>query len=337
MKKFKNIFTKEVIRYIFIVTIVFSTFGYSYSQAVASVEKNTLRIPLQLSIAEYKKRVLDLLEMAISTNQEVVIPFDASDIPQSADIVILDYDGLLVDSIKHTPIWYGKLYYKVTNGIQDDVELDLTPQELEEGMIFLEAHGNLSFPEAVRVMIKIAVSKGVSPDLLKREEEYIRECFEWRIETARKLISADKAKWLMPGAEMLLASLLESGKKVCVLSNTFKYAIERELELLGMQHYIDRIFDTSEPFKGVSTGNRKADEIGNIMKIYGITDNSRVYIVGDTKSDVDGGNKAGIRSIGVANNEVQAGRKLIEAEPDFIATSLKPLIDFFSRSARNSN
>jgi len=337
VKKFNNIFTKNAICHVFILTVVFSTFGHPYSWAITSAENNTLRIPLQLSVAEYKKRVLDLLEIAISAGQEAVIPFDVGDIPKSADLVILDYDGLLVDSIKYAPAWYGKLYYKVTKGIQDDVELRLSPQELEEGMMFLEAHGNLSFPEAVRAMKGIAVSSGVTAGLLKTEEEYIKEYFDWRIETAKKQISTDKAKWLMPGAEMLLMSLRESGKKVCVLSNTFKYAIERELELLGIRNYIDRIFDTSEPFRGISTGNRKADEIGNIMKIYGITDKSRVYIVGDSKSDVDGGNEAGIRSVGIANNDIQAGRRLVAAEPAFLATSLKPLIGFFSRSARNNN
>lgn len=80
MKKFKNISTKNVIRYIVIAIITFSTFEYPYSWAVASA-KNNLRVPLQLSKLEYKKRVLDLLEIAISNNQEAVIPFDVSDMP----------------------------------------------------------------------------------------------------------------------------------------------------------------------------------------------------------------------------------------------------------------
>ncbi|MBU4342483.1 MAG: HAD-IA family hydrolase [Candidatus Omnitrophica bacterium] len=245
--------------------------------------------------------------------------------PVPKDVVILDWDGTVANTIDNfTTPYYMKLYRMVTEGLAPDIaeELEITEHDIATVVGFLQKHSKPSLADEVSEMKNIAIAKGVERKVLLQEEEYKNIYFGWREKFVKGLTGKNKKAWLMPGAEELLKALEKAGKKVYILSNASREVVRKEAKLSGILRYINGIFDT-ENISKPSSGNGKTGVIKYILDIEKI-DASRVLVIGDTPGDIDAARQAGVDSLGIANNNLNAVKALIKTGATFVATSLRP-------------
>jgi phosphoglycolate phosphatase-like HAD superfamily hydrolase len=81
---------------------------------------------------------------------------------------------------------------------------------------------------------------------------------------------------------------------------------------------------------GERSAGAKSDKALALMKQYAVP-KERVYLVGDTVSDIEEARKAGVNSIGVTWG-FQNEERLLSRRPDFLFHSPEEIEDFFMKS-----
>ncbi len=97
------------------------------------------------------------------------------------------------------------------------------------------------------------------------------------------------------GIEDLLRRLKEAGKTLILATSKYELYAKQIIDRLGFTRYFSLAVGSC---KDGSRGT-KAEVISYAMKTYGITEPSRVVMVGDRKHDIIGARTVGIDSIGV--------------------------------------
>ena len=97
------------------------------------------------------------------------------------------------------------------------------------------------------------------------------------------------------GAEKVLQSLLDSGKKLYVASSKPEYFVRKILTHFHMDSYFRFMGGSDmEEVRG-----QKADVIRYVLEECGITDRDKAVMIGDREHDILGAKEVGIDSVGV--------------------------------------
>ncbi len=97
------------------------------------------------------------------------------------------------------------------------------------------------------------------------------------------------------GAEKVLQSLLDSGKKLYVASSKPEYFVRKILKHFHMDSYFRFMGGSDmEEVRG-----QKADVIRYVLEECGITDRDKAVMIGDREHDILGAKEVGIDSVGV--------------------------------------
>lgn len=184
------------------------------------------------------------------------------------DAVLFDFDGTLVDSSQGI---FNSLIYA------------------------FKADGREAPPEK-------ELRKFIGPpiyDSFKKYYGFSDGKIEWMIKKYRERYSAEGCSELRvyDGIERLLKRLKDNGVKVATASSKPVKFIERILEENNLRQYIDYVGGTH--YDQIALGSGKTGIILNAMERLGVTDKSRVIMVGDRKFDIDGAKGAGIKTIAV--------------------------------------
>ena len=205
------------------------------------------------------------------------------------NLVLFDYDGVIADSLQH------------------NVEI------CRECGVRLGFH---SFPplDDVRNMDNMTFEDlGSLMGLTKDETEAFTRCVFERL-TSR----VDKLS-VFPGIQELLKVLSKTHILAIVTTNT-EDSVLNFLEKNGLSDYIS----------SVSGGNRsgsKSDRTVELIKKFGVQ-KDRVYLIGDTVSDISEAKKAGVKSIAVTWG-FQEKERLLSKRPDIVVNTPGEIQDFF--------
>lgn len=160
--------------------------------------------------------------------------------------------------------------------------------------------------------------------------EKFMEVFGVTVEEAQDLVDDYRERYKpigifecrsFPGIEQLLTELRAAGKKLAIATLKPQYMAESILERSGLITYFDSIFGSDHNGKGT-----KEEMAGKCMAAIGAKPDETI-LVGDTKYDILGAHKAGLKAIGVRYGYAAEG-ELEAADADFIVDTVEQLKDF---------
>ena len=199
------------------------------------------------------------------------------------DILLFDLDGTLTDSAEG--IIRSMKHALVTMGkpVPDDINCFLGPPLYDSFEEFCGMNEE-EVLEAVRIF---------------RERYKTIGLFENRV---------------YDGVEEMLERLQKGGKKMYVATSKPDVFAERILEKFGIAHYFPIIGGADIG----GTRNEKREVIEYVLEKAGITDRSRVLMIGDRRQDVNGAHKTRLKCLGILWGYGTV-EELTEAGADFIA------------------
>ena len=133
------------------------------------------------------------------------------------------------------------------------------------------------------------------------KEEYNRRLMQ----TVRRRVEAVRAqpelrhRYLMVGSETFLKALREKGVRLYAASGTDHCDVLNEMEALGVRHLFDAVAGAPERSADCS----KEKVISGLIAREGLS-GSEVCVVGDGKVEIRLGREAGMRTVGLASDEV---------------------------------
>lgn len=186
--------------------------------------------------------------------------------------IMFDLDGTLIDSIP--------AYYKLMAVILKTVGLPEAPKTL--------------VAEFMNNGLKV-LEKMIPDEMMEQKDELIRECITVGRSLSRNMYR-DKVN-LFPGVKELFSILAERSIYIAIVSSTEKKNIERKLDPLdrkGTKNYLDMVIAIEDAPK------RKPapDPLLECARRLSVPPEECVY-VGDSRVDIQAGNSAGMRTIGV--------------------------------------
>lgn len=122
------------------------------------------------------------------------------------------------------------------------------------------------------------------------------------------------------GIEPLLKALCDKGKTLAVSTSKLETAAVEVLQSFGLDGYFATV-SGSDPEEKVSS---KEAVIEQALDRLGVTDKSKVLMIGDRKYDILGAKKCGIRSLGLYAGAAEPG-EMEEAGADLVAHSVSEM------------
>lgn len=184
------------------------------------------------------------------------------------DAVLFDFDGTLVDSSEG--IFKSLIYACLADGrpepTTDELRSFIGPPIYDSFKTFYNCPD-----EEIDFLIK------------KYRERYAEKGY-------REAVFYD-------GIPELLNRLRDNGIKVATASSKPVKFIDKILDENNLKQYFDYLGGTV--FDEIRLGSGKTGIINNAAEMLGVTDKSRVIMVGDRKYDIDGAKGAGIKTIAV--------------------------------------
>lgn len=128
---------------------------------------------------------------------------------------------------------------------------------------------------------------------------------------------------LFDGIHKLLAEIKKSGKKIALATSKPEQYAVRILDHFDLTQYFDFIGAATMD----ETRSKKADVITYTLDNLGITDKSKVVMIGDRHHDIDGANQNDLDSIGVLFG-YGSRDELENAGATYIAETINDIIKF---------
>lgn len=128
---------------------------------------------------------------------------------------------------------------------------------------------------------------------------------------------------LFDGIHKLLAEIKKSGKKIALATSKPEQYAVRILDHFDLTQYFDFVGAATMD----ETRSKKADVITYTLDNLGITDKSKVVMIGDRHHDIDGANQNGLDSIGVLFG-YGSHDELENAGATYIAETINDIIKF---------
>ena len=123
-----------------------------------------------------------------------------------------------------------------------------------------------------------------------------------------------------PGIPELLAKLKENGKKLVVATSKPEEFSVKIIEHFGLSQYFENVCGSLMD----ESRSKKDQVIEYAIERNGITDKSKILMIGDRKHDILGAKKVGLKSCGVLFG-YGSRQELEEAGADFIAENVSRL------------
>jgi len=140
----------------------------------------------------------------------------------------------------------------------------------------------------------------------------------------REMLAAGDVR-LYPDARAVLHSLHESGRKLCLASNTPKQFVEMKLEALRLKPRFEAVFTPQD----VWGPKPRPASLFHVRELFGLGP-EEIAMVGDLPPDIIYGRNAGVRTVAILNQYNDRGC-LAAAEPDCIVESLAELATALAR------
>ena len=140
---------------------------------------------------------------------------------------------------------------------------------------------------------------------IKSLDEYAVEYVAYFNEAVNKRLEKsyeDGDRYLIHGTREMLSYLKQENILCYVVTGSAKADVERELEILGLDHHFEQIYGASID----TEGNHKEEAIKEISERHSFK-NCETLIVGDGSVEIRAANTLGIMSIGIASDEHEGG------------------------------
>ena len=201
------------------------------------------------------------------------------------DLAIFDYDGVLVDSLDEVIKASREVCRSMDHDRMLNKEMIATLQPMTYG--------------------QLARTIGLPPDRMEAFSEYV----------FNRLQQADAAMPFFPGIKPLLRQ--RTPENTVIISGNSREIISAKLDAHALDQQVASIFGAYEP-------GDKADKIRQACTSFG-ADPGRTCMIGDSVSDIQYAQKAGVRSIAVTWGW-QSRDTLTEQKPDYIVESVSELV-----------
>jgi pyrophosphatase PpaX len=213
------------------------------------------------------------------------------DIEKIADAVLLDWDGVLYDSVEIS----AKAGALTLKGLGKSIE----PEEFRD--TYSAPYGDYYGRHGI-------------PMMTEEDREKVHQVYHEQVIPALRSEESPILSKMYKEVESVLRSLKEKGLHIAIVSAAPPMKIENELEQLGYGGFIDEI---------ISGAHEKYDAIRDFCDRKGIP-LDRTIMFGDLPSDITDGKKAGVRTAGVARTDSNKDR-LGAYDPDFMVSSLEEI------------
>jgi len=165
-------------------------------------------------------------------------------VQENFEHIILDLDGVILDTIPITRECAAYMYWKIVIQPQPGYEAkEPTEEELEQGRDFSNREiAGRSMKEALPKMIELAINNGVQQEDIKTPAEYFAEYRETRNALMRKAVQEDPEQFILPGAREFLRDMKKRGTKLYIASAVATEQTREEiLDALDITKYFERI------------------------------------------------------------------------------------------------
>ncbi len=207
--------------------------------------------------------------------------------------VVFDLDGTLVDT--------GDLFYRIFGDVVRAAGLE--PVDFRKtGDPWQSAHAQTmeEYPELRGVTAK--------PSFADTWERVLREMLP------------EGGLRLYPAARELLDGLRESGRKICLATNTPKRFVEIKLDYFDLRGFFDAVFTPQDRWGG----KPKPDSLFHVMESFGLTPDE-IVMVGDHDQDIIYGKNAGVKTLGILT-QYNTREELTSVDPDWLVEGLGELM-----------
>lgn len=212
-------------------------------------------------------------------------------------LILFDYDGVIADSLQHN--------VKIARECGKRLGFDFFPPIRD-----IRNMENMTFEDLGDMM-------GLSKD----ENEAFTECVFSLLAARVDMLS------VFPGIHRLLKSLSRD-HILAVLTANREEGVGRFLARQGLSGYISTIAGSNR------TGS-KSEKAGELIERFSMP-RERVYLIGDTISDIFEARKAGVKSIAVTWG-FQDKEQLLTRQPDFVVNNPGEIEALFKTRPINSN
>ncbi len=210
-------------------------------------------------------------------------------------LILFDYDGVIVDSLMHNV----KIARECSRPLGFDFFPPLDDIRNMDHMTFEDLGTLIGFKKA-------------------QNETFLRCVFD-RLNARVEELST------FPGIGRLFKILARDHILAVVTANREK-GVLKLLALRGLSEYVVDVAGSDRP-------GAKSDKALALMKQYAVP-KERVYLTGDTVSDIEEARKAGVNSIAVTWG-FQKEDRLLSRSPDFLFHSPEEIEDFFRKPIEN--
>lgn len=203
--------------------------------------------------------------------------------------VVFDLDGTLVD--------LGDMFYRIFSELIRTQ--GLAPIQFDRhGDPWVSAHGQAlaAYPQLCGVTA----------------EPWFADTWE---QVVREMLATGEVR-LYTGARAMLEQVRESGRRICLASNTPKRFVAIKLEVLGIAHFFDAVFTPQDQWGA----KPKPASLFHAMKKFGLAPRE-IVMVGDHDQDVLYGKNAGVRTVALTGG-YGSPEELRAAQPDFLLASI---------------
>ena len=210
---------------------------------------------------------------------------------------LIDWDGCLFSSIS--------LWVKAYKNIFKEYGIAVTTKNI---------------PKKVMGDKKAPLNLGIP---LKEEEEFYKKLF---VEYKRLLKEVPYSDIFAPYSYEVIKKLKEQGKGVCIVTSSWRSAVEPILNKHPLKEYIDFIIG----WEDVTNLKPHSEPVLKALKKYKATPKESI-IVGDSSKDIIAGKKAGIKTalyFPKEHKEYYSLEDLKSLEPDYVIDSFKDLLKF---------
>jgi|APSaa5957512622_1039677.scaffolds.fasta_scaffold38729_2 phosphoglycolate phosphatase len=213
------------------------------------------------------------------------------------NLILFDYDGVIADSLQHN--------VKIARECGKKLGFEFFPPLRD-----IQNMENMTFEDLGDMM-------GLSKD----ENEAFTACIFGLLTARVEMLS------VFPGIHGLLKSLSRD-HILAVLTTNREESVGRFLARQGLSGYISKI-------SGSNREGSKSEKAGELMESFSMP-KERVYLIGDTISDIVEARKAGVKSIAVTWG-FQEKEQLLSRQPDLVVNSPGEIEAFFITRSINSN
>lgn len=126
----------------------------------------------------------------------------------------------------------------------------------------------------------------------------------------------------MPNGKLLLETLKQQGYQLGIVTTRLHSSVQHIMEVFDMEKYFGVVVGQDD----VTVG--KPDPSGILLALKTLkVDNKNALMVGDSKTDIEAGKNAGIKTVGLLDRKEKI-QSILDAKPDIVINDLMELVTY---------